>query len=106
MRIDIITLFPEMFRGFLESSIPLRACRKGYLELELHNLRDYSVNRYGSVDDYPYGGGAGMVMSVEPIDRCISELKAQRNYDEVIFTTPDAPVLSQPMANRDRKSVV
>lgn len=99
MRIDIISLFPEMFEGFLSSSIPLRARKKGLLELELHNLRDYSTNKYKSVDDYPYGGGAGMVMSIEPIDRCISFLKSQRDYDEVIFTTPDAPVLDQPAAN-------
>ena len=99
MRIDIITLFPEMFAGFLEYSIPQRARKKGLLELELHNLRDYSANRYKSVDDYPYGGGAGMVMSIEPIDRCISALKAERPYDEVIFTSPDARVLDQSMAN-------
>ena len=99
MRIDIISLFPEMFAGFLEHSIPQRARKKGLLELELHNLRDYATNRYKSVDDYPYGGGAGMVMSIEPIDRCISALKAEREYDEVVFTSPDAPRLDQPMAN-------
>ena len=99
MRIDIISLFPEMFAGFLESSIPLRARKKGFLDLQLHNLRDYSTNRYKSVDDYPYGGGAGMVISIEPVDNCISALKAERDYDEVIFTSPDAPVLDQPTAN-------
>ena len=99
MRIDIISLFPEMFAGFLESSIPLRARKKGFLDLQLHNLRDYSTNRYKSVDDYPYGGGAGMVIGIEPVDRCISALKAERDYDEVIFTSPDAPVLDQPTAN-------
>ena len=99
MRIDIITLFPEMFAGFLDYSIPQRARKKGFLELELHNLRDYSTNRYKSVDDYPYGGGAGMVMTIEPIDRCISALKAERDYDEVIYTSPDGPVFDQPMAN-------
>lgn len=99
MRIDIISLFPEMFAGFLESSIPLRARKKGFLDLQLHNLRDYSTNRYKSVDDYPYGGGAGMVIGIEPVDRCISSLKAERDYDEVIFTSPDAPVLDQPTAN-------
>lgn len=99
MRIDIISLFPEMFAGFLSSSIPARAVKKGLFELQLHNLRDYSTNRYKSVDDYPYGGGAGMVIGIEPVDNCISNLKAQRDYDEVIFTTPDAPVLDQPTAN-------
>ncbi|MDE7337884.1 MAG: tRNA (guanosine(37)-N1)-methyltransferase TrmD [Bacteroidales bacterium] len=99
MRIDIISLFPEMFAGFLASSIPLRARKKGFLDLQLHNLRDYSTNRYKSVDDYPYGGGAGMVIGIEPVDRCISALKAERDYDEVIFTSPDAPVLDQPTAN-------
>ena len=88
-----------MFAGFLEYSIPQRARKKGFLELGLHNLRDYSTNRYKSVDDYPYGGGAGMVMTIEPIDRCISALKAERDYDEVIYTSPDGPVLDQPMAN-------
>ena len=99
MRIDIISLFPEMFAGFLESSIPLRARKKGFLDLQLHNLCAYSNNRYKSVDDYPYGGGAGMVISIEPVDNCISALKAERDYDEVIFTSPDAPVLDQPTAN-------
>lgn len=99
MRIDIISLFPEMFAGFLESSIPLRARKKGFLDLQLHNLRDYSTNKYKSVDDYPYGGGAGMVIAIEPVDNCISALKAERDYDEVIFTTPDAQVLDQPTAN-------
>ena len=99
MRIDIISLFPEMFAGFLASSIPARAVKKGLFELQLHNLRDYSTDRYKSVDDYPYGGGAGMVIGIEPVDNCISALKAERAYDEVIFTSPDAPVLDQPMAN-------
>lgn len=99
MRIDIISLFPEMFAGFLASSIPARAVKKGLLELALHNLRDYSTDRYKSVDDYPYGGGAGMVIGIEAVDRCITTLKEQRDYDEVIFTTPDAPVLDQPTAN-------
>lgn len=99
MRIDIISLFPEMFAGFLASSIPARAVKKGLFELQLHNLRDYSTDRYKSVDDYPYGGGAGMVIGIEPVDNCISALKAERDYDEVIFTSPDAPVLDQPMAN-------
>lgn len=99
MRIDIISLFPEMFEGFLQHSIPMRAQKKGLFELQIHNLRDYSTNRHRQVDDYPYGGGAGMVIGIEPIDNCISALQAQRRYDEVIFTSPDAPVLDQPMAN-------
>ena len=99
MRIDIITVFPEMFEGFLNCSIVGRAQRQGLAELHLHNLRDYTTDRYRKVDDYPFGGFAGMVMKIEPIDRCITALKAQRTYDEVIFTTPDGERFSQPMAN-------
>ena len=99
MRIDIITVFPEMFEGFLNCSIVGRAQRQGLAELHLHNLRDYTTDRYRKVDDYPFGGFAGMVMKIEPIDRCITALKAERTYDEVIFTTPDGERFSQPMAN-------
>ena len=99
MRIDIITVLPELLEGFLNESILGRAQRKGLVEIHLHNLRDYSTNRWRRVDDYPFGGFAGMVMQCEPIDRCISELTAQRHYDEVIFTTPDGEQFDQPMAN-------
>ena len=99
MRIDIITIFPEMFEGFLRTSIVGRAQKKGLAEVCLHNLRDYTTDRYRKVDDYPFGGFAGMVMKCEPIDRCISALKSEREYDEVIFTTPDGEQFNQPMAN-------
>ena len=97
MRIDIITVLPEMFESPLGCSILQRARKKG---LHVHNLRDYSTNKHRKVDDYPFGGEAGMVMQVEPIDRCISALKAERDYDEVIFTSPDGERFDQPMANR------
>ncbi len=100
MRIDIVTLFPEMFEGFLNYSIPRRAQTKGRAEVVLHNLRDYSLRKNRSVDDYPYGGGAGMVIGVEPIANCIEHLEGERRYDEKVFVTPDAPVLDQPMANQ------
>lgn len=100
MRIDLITIHPEIFTGPLTQSIVKRAVDKGICTLHLHNLRDYSVNRYGSVDDYPYGGGGGMVMMVEPVDRCITKLKDERQYDEVIYTSPDGELFSQPVANR------
>ncbi len=99
MRIDIITVLPEMIEGFLNCSILGRAQKKGLAEIHLHNLRDYACDRYRKVDDYPFGGFAGMVMKIEPIDRCISALKAERKYDEVIFTTPDGERFGQPMAN-------
>lgn len=99
LRIDIISLFPEMFEGFLRYSILKRAQNKGLMELFLHNLRDYSLDKHHSVDDGSYGGAAGMVMSIEPIARCIASLQEERHYDEVIFPTPDAPVLNQSMAN-------
>lgn len=100
MRIDIITLFPEMFEGFLNYSIPHRAQTKGRAEVVLHNLRDYSLRKNHSVDDYLYGGGAGMVIGVEPIANCIEHLERERRYAEKVFVTPDAPVLDQPTANR------
>jgi len=90
MRIDIITVLPEMLEGFVHESILARAEKKGLAEIRLHNLRDYTLDKWRRVDDYPYGGSAGMVMQCEPIDRCISALKAERDYDEVIFTSPDA----------------
>lgn len=99
MRIDILTVLPEMFESPLGCSILKRAQNKGLAEFHIHNLRDYTTNKHRKVDDYPFGGEAGMVMQVEPIDRCISALKAERDYDEVIFTSPDGEVLSQPMAN-------
>ncbi|MDE7165514.1 MAG: tRNA (guanosine(37)-N1)-methyltransferase TrmD [Bacteroidaceae bacterium] len=100
MRIDIITVLPELLEGFLNESILGRAQQKGLVEIHLHNLRDYSTNKWKRVDDYPFGGFAGMVMQCEPIDRCISQLTSERHYDEIIFTTPDGEQFSQPMANQ------
>ena len=99
MRIDILTVLPEMVEGPLNCSILARAQRKGLAEIVVHNLRDYTTNKHRKVDDYPFGGEAGMVMQVEPIDRAISALKEQRDYDEVIVTTPDGEMFDQPMAN-------
>lgn len=99
MRIDIITVLPEMIEGFVHESILARAQKKGLAEIHLHNLRDYTLDKWRRVDDYPFGGQAGMVMQIEPIDRAISALKAERNYDEVIFVTPDGEQFDQPMAN-------
>lgn len=99
MRIDILTVLPEMLESPLGCSILKRAQTKGLVEFHVHNLRDYSTNRHRKVDDYPFGGEAGMVMQIEPVDRCISALKAEREYDEVIFTSPDGDLLTQPMAN-------
>ena len=99
MRIYIITVLPELIEGFLNESILGRAQKKGLVEIHLHNLRDYSTNKWRRVDDYPFGGFAGMVMQCEPIDLCISKLQSERHYDEVIFTTPDGEQFSQPMAN-------
>lgn len=100
MRIDIITVLPEMLEGFVHESILARAEKKGLAEVRLHNLRDYSQDKWHRVDDYPFGGQAGMVMQIEPIDRCISALKAEREYDEVIFTSPDGELFNQKMANK------
>ena len=100
MRIDIITVLPEMLESPLGCSILKRAQDKGLAEIVVHNLRDYTTNKHRKVDDYPFGGDAGMVMQVEPVDRCISALKAQRHYDEVIFTAPDGEVFNQQIANR------
>ena len=99
MRIDLLTLFPNMMSMFFEESILSRAQKKGLVEIYFHNLHDYSLSRYGSVDDYPYGGSAGMVMAVEPIANCIEALQKERAYDEVIYTAPDGEMLSQPLAN-------
>ena len=99
MRIDILTVLPEMIHGMLHCSILQRAQDKGRVEIYLHNLRDYSVNKWRRVDDYPFGGEAGMVMQIEPVDRAIATLKAERVYDEIIYTSPDGEVFDQPMAN-------
>lgn len=99
MRIDILTVLPEMLESPLNCSILKRAQDKGLCELVVHNLRDYSDNKYRKVDDYPFGGEAGMVMQIGPVDRAIEHLKAEREYDEVIFTSPDGERLDQPMAN-------
>lgn len=100
MRIDILTVLPEMLESPLGCSILKRAQDKGLAEIVVHNLRDYTHDKYRKVDDYPFGGEAGMVMKIEPVDRCISALKAERTYDEVIFTSPDGEQFSQPLANR------
>ena len=99
MRIDIITVLPELMRSPFEGSIMKRAIQKELVEVHFHNLRDYSTNKHKNVDDYQFGGGAGMVMSVEPIDLCISKLKNERKYDEIIYMTPDGETLHQKMAN-------
>ncbi|MDE7110687.1 MAG: tRNA (guanosine(37)-N1)-methyltransferase TrmD [Muribaculaceae bacterium] len=99
MRIDILTVLPEMLESPLNCSILKRAQTKGLVEFHVHNLRDYSTNKHRKVDDYPFGGEAGMVMQIEPVDRAIAALKAERDYDEVIFTSPDGEMLTQPMAN-------
>lgn len=100
MRIDILTVLPEMFESVLGCSILKRAADKGLAEIYVHNLRDYTVNKHRKVDDYPFGGEAGMVMSIQPIDACISSLKAEREYDEVIFMTPDGEKFDQKIANQ------
>ena len=100
MRIDIITVLPELLQSPLTYSILKRAQDKKLVEIVVHNLRDYSLDKHRRVDDYPFGGEAGMVMQIEPVDRAITQLKSERNYDEVIFTTPDGERFDQPMANR------
>ena len=99
MRIDIITVVPELMESPFKASILKRAIEKGLAEVYFHNVRDYSTNNYRQIDDTQYGGGAGMVMMVEPLDKCISQLKSEREYDEVIFLTPDGETLNQKMAN-------
>lgn len=99
MRIDILTVLPEMLESPLNCSILKRARDKGLVDIVVHNLRDYTTDKHRKVDDYPFGGEAGMVMQIEPVDRAISDLKSRRDYDEVIFTSPDGEQLTQPMAN-------
>ncbi len=100
MRIDIISVLPEMFTGLLDCSILKRAQDKGLAQIVVHNLRDYTTNKHRKVDDYPFGGEAGMVMQIEPIDNIISQLKTERNYDEIIYTSPDGEVFNQKIANQ------
>ena len=99
MRIDLLTVMPEMLEAFFGCSILKRAQDKGLAEIKVHNLRDYTTSRHRKVDDYPFGGEAGMVMQIQPIDACISQLKSERDYDEIIFMTPDGETFNQPMAN-------
>ncbi|SFJ64360.1 tRNA (guanosine(37)-N1)-methyltransferase TrmD [Olleya namhaensis] len=99
MRIDIITVLPELLKSPFEASILKRAIEADLVEVHFHNLRDYTTGNYKSIDDTQFGGGAGMVMSIEPIDKCISKLKEERNYDEVIYMTPDGETLNQGIAN-------
>lgn len=99
MRVDILTVLPEMLEAFVNTSILKRAQDKGLAEICLHNLRDYTQNKWRRVDDYPFGGSAGMVMQIEPVDNAISALRAERDYDEVIYTSPDGEMLTQPVAN-------
>lgn len=99
MRIDILTVLPEMFESPFGCSIIKRAIDKGLVDIHIHNLRDYTTNRHRKVDDYPFGGGAGMVMQIEPVDRAISALRSEREYDEVIYTSPDGERFDQPIAN-------
>ncbi len=99
MRIDILTLFPAFFDGPFSESILKRAQENKIVEIFTHNIRDYSTNKHNKVDDYPYGGGAGMVMQIEPIALLIDELKSQRNYDAIIYTSPDGQTLNQNLSN-------
>ncbi len=100
MRIDILTIFPEMFGGPFSHSIVKRAIDKQLADIHLHDIRDYAIDKHRRVDDYPFGGGAGMVMMIEPVERCINALRAERQYDELIYMSPDGQLLDQPMANR------
>jgi tRNA (guanine37-N1)-methyltransferase len=100
MRIDIISVVPDILKSPFEASIMKRAIEKKLVEVNFHNLRDYSNNKYKQIDDYQYGGGAGMVLMAEPIDKCISKLKTERDYDDIIYLTPDGITLNQQMANR------
>ncbi|KIC63185.1 tRNA (guanosine(37)-N1)-methyltransferase TrmD [Chryseobacterium taiwanense] len=99
MRIDIISVLPELMESPFQTSILKRAMDKRLAEVHFHHLRDWAINKHRQIDDEPYGGGAGMVMMVEPLDKCISELKSQRQYDEVIYLTPDGVTLNQKIAN-------
>lgn len=100
MRIDILTLFPEMFAGPFDHSIVKRAIENKLVEIHFHNIRDFSKSKHRHVDDYPFGGGSGMVMMLQPIADAIEKLRSERNYDEVIFLTPDGRLFDQPEANR------
>lgn len=100
MRIDIITVLPELLKSPFEASILKRAIDKGIVEVHFHNLRDYATNKHKNVDDYQFGGGAGMVLMIEPIDLCISKLKSERSYDEIIYMSPDGETFNQSMANQ------
>ncbi len=100
MRIDILTLFPEIFQGPFSESILKRAIEQQKVEINLHNIRDFSSNKHKKVDDYPFGGGAGMVMAVEPIDNCLESLKSERVYDEIIYLSPDGELFDQKIANQ------
>jgi tRNA (guanine37-N1)-methyltransferase len=100
MRIDILTILPKLFDGPFSDSILKRAQEKGHVSIYLHNIRDYSTDKHKNVDDYQYGGGAGMVMRIEPIAACIDQLKAERNYDEIIYMTPDGELLEQGISNQ------
>ncbi|MEI6061182.1 MAG: tRNA (guanosine(37)-N1)-methyltransferase TrmD [Bacteroidota bacterium] len=100
MRIDIISIFPEMFEGPFSHSMIKRAQAKGLAEIYIHNPRDYSDNKHRKVDDYPFGGGAGMVMMIQPIADCIDKLKSERDYDDILFMTPDGVLFDQPIANK------
>ncbi|MFT6924414.1 MAG: tRNA (guanine37-N1)-methyltransferase [Crocinitomicaceae bacterium] len=99
MRIDILTILPDLLHSPFSDSIMKRAQTKGHLELKIHNIRDYSTDKHNKVDDYQYGGGAGMVMTIEPIAALIEKLKAEREYDEIIFMTPDGEILQQGICN-------
>lgn len=99
MRIDIITVLPELLKSPFEASILKRAIEAGHVEVHFHNLRNYTTDNYKSVDDYQFGGGAGMVMMIAPIDKCITGLQAERDYDEIIYMTPDGTTLNQGIAN-------
>jgi len=100
MRIEILTIFPEMFDGPFSHSIIKRAKEKGLVTINLHNVRDYSMNKHKSVDDYPFGGEAGMVMMIEPVARCIEMLKEKTRYDDIIYLSPDGELLTQKLANQ------
>ncbi len=100
MRIDVITVLPELLKSPFEASILKRAIEKGLVEVHFHNIRDYTDKSYNQVDDYQFGGGAGMVLMIEPIDKCITKLKSERKYDEVIYMTPDGETLNQKTANK------
>lgn len=99
MRVDILTVVPQLLSSPFSASIMQRAQDKRHVEIYVHNIRDYSTSKHKNVDDYQYGGGAGMVMSIEPISACIEELKSQRHYDEIIYMTPDGEILEQKLCN-------